>query len=125
VTLPRHEQRMLNRMTALVLIGMTVAALWIGYRLGRGTAPRTSSSTRRSRRLGRLAVRVIVVMAASYLQQSLQKRLAMVLAQPRGRRFGSRAPQRSVSGLWRELSGSIRPSPGTGPRYPIPARIRL
>lgn len=64
-------------MVALELICVAVAAMWLGYRLGRRTAKPVPTWLRRVRRsaLGQQAGALIVLVAATQVQRSMRRKL--------------------------------------------------
>jgi hypothetical protein len=64
-------------MVALELICVAVAAMWLGYRLGRRTTTPAPTWWRRLRRspLGQQAVALIVLVAAGQVQRSMRRKL--------------------------------------------------
>ncbi|ORA37046.1 hypothetical protein BST13_10180 [Mycobacterium aquaticum] len=64
-------------MVALELLCVAVAAMWLGYRLGRRTTKPAATWWRRMPRsaLGQQAVALIVLVAANQVQRSMRRKL--------------------------------------------------
>jgi hypothetical protein len=72
---PRADK--LTVMSALEFICVLAAAMWIGYRLGRRASAPAPTWRKRARRsaLGQQAIALIVLMTASQIQRSVQRKL--------------------------------------------------